>query len=161
MRIDNAMYCIRAELQEGSCKECEMCNSTGCKSEAFQLALTALAEKNEREENRYLTLNDMKYMIGEPIWSVATAEWLVLASVEEYDCLKFTTCELNYEERAFYKYRKAPSVIKNRQRAIDLLDKFANEYPEVITYRSGRLDMDDEDVTTDVLDLLHSIFDQE
>lgn len=36
--------------------------------EAHQLAITALREKAEREDSKPLTIEELKQMIGEPVW---------------------------------------------------------------------------------------------
>lgn len=57
-----ALECLKACLE---CGDCLTCNKH---DEAIEVAINALQEKIEREQNISLTIEELKQTINEPIW---------------------------------------------------------------------------------------------
>ncbi len=162
MNIDNAIECMKIEMEGNTCSDCT-CISCDTKEElknTHKIALASLLEKKERDENKALTLEDLKHMIGEPIWCNAVNKWNVLTSIKNNDTLVFADKSQKYSKTSYYKYKKVPNVVNNKNRVMDLLNKFAAKHPEVLHTKSmNALDIYElEDFMEDTFTLISDIF---
>ena len=92
MNIKEAIEIIECFFRESDNKcanrECDLANPM-CQYEreaAFEIALSALREKAERENPKPLTLEELKERVGKPVyrrWRNGNGTWEVLERIEE------------------------------------------------------------------------------
>ena len=85
--------------------------------EALNMAITALREKEERDNPKLLTMDELKKMNGEPVWVVELNYWAVVTVLEGgrwddgiYVCTRIgsVSYEWDAEIRNLHCYRHKP-----------------------------------------------------
>lgn len=115
MEIKEAIHCIKASIDEEVCEECPVYGQTGtdhCEADACRLAIEALQEKAEREENKPLTLEQLNNMIGEFVFVKYKNGKVICDKVRYIDSLYCGFIHLleyggvfNFNMFEFYKYK--------------------------------------------------------
>lgn len=76
---DEIRYCENAPALNG----CEMTYDWMLTLEASRAALAALREKQERENPKPLTEDELRWMMGQPVWIVpldASGKWAIMSN---------------------------------------------------------------------------------
>ncbi len=109
--INVEKQCVnRATNCNRECGSCDLVLRAETILNAYDTALQVLQSELDRQENKALTLDELKEMVGEPVWDDFDDEWRILEDVDYIDELESEICftdsfQVVYHDCRFYKHK--------------------------------------------------------